>query len=181
MTALAALTCLYAAPAAAQAAAQDRPPVLPTRDVDVTYRSEQGGQVLEQRSRFSTQAQRMRVDAPTPGVYTIMDYRNHVLAFVSDADRASLETATPPTPPQAPAYQRRGAAQIAGLACTEWEVRDSTGHAALTCFTPDGVMLRARRGDQVLAIATRVAFAPMDPALFSVPATYQRLQKRPPQ
>lgn len=181
--ALAALACLLAAPALAPAAApafaQDRPPVLPTRDVDVTYRSEQAGKVLEQRSRFSAVAQRMRVDAPTPGVYTIMDYRSHVMAFVSDADRAALETSTPPAAP--PAYERRGADQVAGLPCTEWEVHDSSGRPALTCFTADGVMLRARRGATVLAVATSVAYAPLDPALFKVPPGYERVRKRPAQ
>lgn len=168
---------MLAASASGAAFAQERPPVLPTRDVDITYRSEQSGKVLEQRSRFSAVAQRMRVDAPTPGVYTIMDYRSHVLAFVSDADRAALETSTPQSTP--PAYQRRGADQVAGLPCTEWEVPDTTGHPALTCLTADGVMLRARRGAQVLAVATRVAYAPLDPALFTIPPGYERVRKRP--
>lgn len=156
--------------------AQEGPPVLPRRDVDVTYRSDQTGQALQQRSRFSAASQRMRVDAPTPGVYTIMDYRRHVLAFVSDADRAAVEVGRP-VPPAPPAYTRRGGDQVAGLPCTEWEVQDSSGHPALTCFTADGVMLRVRRGAQVLAVATKVDYGPLDPALFTVPPGYERVQK----
>lgn len=162
--------------AIAPAYAQERPPLLPTRDVDVTYRSEQSGQVLQQRSRFSAVLQRMRVDAPTPGVYTIMDYRTHVLDFISDADHAALETRKP-TPATPPAYARRDTDQVAGLPCTEWEVQDNSGVPALTCFTADGVMLRVRHGAQVLAVATKVSFAPLDPALFDVPPGYERVQR----
>ena len=75
---------------------------------------------------------------------------------------------------------RRGQDQVAGLPCTEWETRDSQGQPALTCFTADGVMLRARRGAAVLAIATRVAYGPMDPALFNAPPGYNHVAKAAP-
>ena len=187
---LAVLLCLvpFAAPFAALA--QDRPAALPTRDVDVTYRSEQGGQVLEQRSRFAAGQQVMRLDTPTPGLYMLMDYRAHQMSMVSEADRGVLDMPAPGAASMpggaAPgaAYVRRGQDQVAGLPCTEWEVRDSQGQAALTCFTEDGVMLRARRGTQVLAVATRVAYGAMDPALFAPPSGYARVARpgtqRPP-
>lgn len=166
------------------AAAQDRPASLPMRDVDVTYRSEQGGQVLEQRSRFAAGTMRMRLDTPTPGLYMLMDYKTHTMSLVSDADRGVLDVRTAPGAAgpmglgAAANYRRRGQDTVAGLACTEWEVQDSQGQAALTCFTEDGVMLRARRGAAVLAVATRVAYGPMDPALFAVPPGYERAARR---
>jgi hypothetical protein len=159
------------------AAAQDRPPVLPTRDVDVTYQSKPGAIAIEQRSRFSAAMQRTRLDLPTPGLFSIMDYRSHTMSLVSVVDRKVLQT-TGATTPATSDYVRRGQDQVAGLACTEWEVRDSVGQPALTCFTPDGVMLRARRGDQVLAVATRVIYAPQDAALFEVPSDFDRVQRR---
>ncbi len=159
------------------AAAQDRPAVLPTRDVDVTYRSQPGDTPIEQRSRFSATMQRTRLDLPTPGLFSIMDYRAHTMSLVSVVDRKVLQTAGPANPAQ-PDYIRRGQVQVAGLACTEWEVRDSVGQPALTCFTGDGVLLRARRGAQVLAVATRVVYAPQEAALFDVPAEYDRVQRR---
>lgn len=170
------LACLIAVPIAA--AAQDRPPVLPTRDVDVTYQSKPAGSQIEQRSRFSAAMQRTRLDLPTPGLFSIMDYRTHTMSLVSVVDRKVLQTTGPATPAQ-PDYVRRGQDRVAGLACTEWEVRDSVGQPALTCFTPDGVMLRVRRGDQVMAVATRVVFAPQATALFDVPADFDRVQRRP--
>ena len=67
---------------------------------------------------------------------------------------------------------------VAGLPCIEWETRDLQGQAALACFTADGVMLRVRRGQVVLAVATRVAYGPIDPALFAVPPGYARVVGR---
>ncbi len=167
------------------ASSQDRPAAVPSRDVDVTYRSEQGGQVLEQRSRWAITAQRMRLDTPTPGLYVIVDYRTRQMSLVSEADRGVLDMPAPPgSIPGAPdpaggSFVRRGQDQVAGLACTEWESRDTQGQPALTCFTGDGVLLRARRGPQVLAIATRVVYGPMDQSLFTVPAGYNRVAKQP--
>ena len=173
-----ALAVLLAAPAVAQ----DRPPVRPTRDVDVTYRSTTGGQVIEQRSRFAADAQKMRLDTPTPGVYMLMDYRAKTLSMVSDGDRSALDMRSPdmPTPgvDESGVYTRRGEDQVAGYACTEWETRDRSGQPALACFTADGVMLRARRGTQILAVAIRVAYGQIDPAVFTIPPAYSHVASR---
>ena len=155
----------------------DGPPTLPTRDVDVTYQTNPGGPasglVVEQRSRFSAAAQRTRLDMPTPGRFSILDYRTHTLSIVSQADRKVLETHGPPTGQGT--YIRRGQDQVAGLPCTEWEIPDSVGRPALTCFTADGVMLRARRGPQILAVATHVTYAPQSPDLFTVPQDFDHV------
>ena len=172
MRALAGALLLAAGPAVAQ------PLLLPTRDVDVTYRSDQGGQLIEQRSRFSAAAQRMRVDLPTPGLYTIMDYRSRRMLFVSDPDRAAIET-QPGLPEQGPsAYTRHGQDRVAGLDCTDWQAPGPQTAATFACFTADGVMLRARQGGRVLAQATRVAYAPQPAALFSAPPGYDVVQRK---
>ena len=176
-----ALLTAMAVAAPVVAAAQDRPAVLPTRDVDVTYRSERDGEVIEQRSRFDAASQRTRLDMPTPGLYSILDHRAHTLSVVSDPDRGVLDMpAGGAGQPGAGAYVRRGQDQVAGLACIEWETSDSRNQPVLTCFTADGVMLRARQGTAVLAVATRVAYGPMDPALFSPPAGYGHVTRRLP-
>lgn len=165
------------------ATAQDRPAPLPTRDVDVTYRSQQGNQVLEQRSRFAAGAQRMRLDTPTPGLYVIVDYRAHTMAMVSTADRGVLDMPAPATgaPGMAAAgmYVRQGDDRVAGLPCTEWQAKDTQGQPAVACYTADGVMLRARRGTQVLAVAIRVAYGPVDAALFTIPDGYDHVARKP--
>lgn len=164
------------------ALAQAGPPPLPQRDVDVTYRTQQSGQVIEQRSRFGTGLQRMRLDMPSPGLYTITDYRGRMMSIVSDTDHAVLDMALPPTvnPAVPPPATRVGTDQVAGLPCTEWQQQDSQGQPATTCFTTDGVMLRARRGSTVLAQATRVSYGPQDPALFAVPAAYAHVTRQTP-
>jgi hypothetical protein len=175
---LLAAVALAALPTAV-AIADDRPALVPTRDVDVTYRSQPGDVPVEQRSRFSAAAQRTRLDLPTPGLFSIMDYRNSVLSLVSVGDRQVLETKRAAAAPGA--YMRRGEDVVAGLPCTEWEMRDSVGQPAITCVTPDGVMLRARRGAQLLAVATSVVYAPQQAALFEVPPGFERVQRRPQQ
>jgi len=161
------------------AAAQDRPALTPTRDVDITYRTERGNQVIEQRSRFDVALQRTRLDMPTPGLYSILDHRAHTLSIISDPERGVIDMPSGAAGQSgAGAYTRRGQDQVAGLSCTEWETRDSQNQAVLTCFTPDGVMLRARHGPAVLAIATRVIYGPLDPALFESPSGYGHVTRR---
>lgn len=169
------LAVLTIPPARAQA---DRPATLPTRDVDVTYRTGGGGRAMSQRSRWSAAERKMRLDTPTPGVYAIVDYAAGTMAMVSEQSRGVLDMPAPAgglpgqaAPGSAP-FTRRGSAQVAGLPCTEWETRDLGGQATLTCFTDDGVLLQARHGAQVLVEATRVAYGALDPSAFAVPPGY---------
>ena len=168
-------------PARAQA---DRPQTLPTRDVDVTYRTGQGERAMSQRSRWSAAERKMRLDTPTPGVYAIVDYAAGTMAMVSERSRGVLDVPVPAgglpgqaAPGSAP-FSRRGSTQIAGLPCTEWETRDLQGQATLTCFTDDGVLLQARRGAEVLVQATRVAYGALEPSAFAVPPGYARQAPR---
>lgn len=173
---------LLALLAPASGAAQQRPVLLPTRDVDVTYRSGPPGHAIEQRARFAAPEQRMRLDAPTPGLFVVVDYRSNTMLLVSEGDRKVMELPAPPglvpgvgmPEASAPKAERQGSDSVAGLACTEWKVADMQGVPVLLCLTDDGVMLRVRQGTRVLAIATKVSFAPLDRALFQAPAGFTR-------
>ena len=98
--------------------------------------------------------------------------------MVSDADRGVIQLPYDParagSAPEGAAYQRLGTEVVAGLGCTEWTTTDTTGHLVTACFTADGVLLRARAGAHVLVQAASVAFGPLDPAIFAIPAGYQR-------
>ena len=173
------LTLLVATQAAApRAAEQDRPLTMPSRDVDVTYRAGQGDQVVLQRSRWSAEVRKMRLDTPTPGVYLIVDYLAHTLAMVSERDRGVLDMPAPAgglpgqAVPGGAGFIRRGSGQVAGLPCTEWETVDTQGQSTLACFTEDGVLLQARRGTTVLVQATRVAYGALDATAFVVPTSF---------
>lgn len=163
------------------ALAQDRPLLQPLRDVDVTYQTAPGGQATEQRTRWLTAERRMRVDTPAPGLYMIVDYAARRMSMVSDRDRGVVEMASGAGPlpgaSGAASYVRRGVDQVAGLPCTEWQTTDSEGAPTLACITADGVLLRARRGNEVLVQAARVQYGPQDPAAFRVPDGYNRVQR----
>ena len=79
---------------AGAAAAAERPPITPQRDVDITYRLAQpapDAPPLQQRMRWSVAAGKLRVDPPSPGLYLIVDYRTKRMAVVKLAERAVLD------------------------------------------------------------------------------------------
>ena len=156
-------------------AAADQPPLRPTRDVDVTYRVGDGAH-LQQRMRWMAARQIMRIDPPTPGFHVIIDYQAGRMSVVRDEEHLVVEMKAPAGiaggPAAAPSYQRRGDDTVAGVACTDWQATNSEGAAALACITADGVLLRVRSGDRVLARAVSVNYAPQDAAAFAVPADY---------
>lgn len=126
----------------------------------------------------------MRVDTPAPGVYMLVDYAARRMSMVSDRDRGAVDMASGAGPlpgmsagASGGAYTRRGADRVAGLPCTEWQTTDTEGAPTLACLTEDGVLLRARRGNEVLVQAVRVQYGPQDPAAFRVPDGYRRVQR----
>jgi hypothetical protein len=172
---LTALPCLGGARAADPA-----PVIVPTRDLDVLYQTDQGGQRLEQRLRWDARDQLMRVDSPSPGLWMLVEYHGRRIFMVSDPQKSILEmgaVAGPlPGQPGGATFTRRGTDQVAGVACTQWEATDTQGQATLACLTDDGVMLRAMRGRAVLIQAQRVTYGPQDPAIFKLPDGYARIQ-----
>lgn len=167
--------------AAMPASAQDRPLAVPTRDVDVTYRSQPPGAAapMRQRVRWDVAGQRERIDPPRGEFHVILDLRGHRLFSVRDSIRAVLEmdaTGTNLMPDvMRGEYELTGGSEVDGLACRLWRARPNGPRAMQLCVTDDGVMLRASIGEQVLAEAERVTYAPADPADFVVPPDYRRI------
>lgn len=179
MRRFAALAVLAAMPAWAQ----DRPATTPTRDVDVVYHVTTGDRSVEQRTRFGPAQGKVRIDTPSPGLYLVVDHGAHKMDLVSDGDHGVLEM--PYDPARAGAgfapgqnFSRAGADTVAGVPCTEWQTADTAGRAVTACFTADGVFLRARMGGTVIVEATRVAYGPIDPAVFAIPPGYRRTPAR---
>lgn len=179
MRRLALLALLLAAPAFAQ----DRPRLTPARDVDVIYRVAGPDGPLEQRLRWGVALGKLRVDPPSPGLFMVLDTARHLMDTVREADRTVLEVPTAATAlPGADTggvFVRRGQAEIAGLACTQWATLDNGGRPALICVTEDGVMLRAAGNGRVLAVATSVQYAPQPAAVFRIPDDYRRISPDP--
>ena len=161
------------------AGGQDRPALVPTRDVDVTYHA----QGIDQRMRWLAAGHKLRIDPPGAGVFMVVDYDAHRMAMVRPADRKAVDLPSPGELPGAAGpsgtYVRRGGETVAGLSCTDWDTRDNSGATATVCFTGDGVLLRASKDGKVLAEATSVAYAPQNPADFVVPPGFQVLTPPP--
>ncbi len=182
----AALSALLVCAAALPAAAQTRPNTIPTRDVDVTYHMTAADQTLTQRMRWLAGPQMLRVDPPTPGLYMIVNYKDHRVAVVRDADRQvlDLDTGAATLPggnfgPEGGHFTRQGNDTVAGLPCTDWQTTDTTGDPTIACFTADGVLLRARAGNRTLLEAATVTYGPQDAAAFRTPPDYVHV--KPPQ
>ena len=169
--------------------AQDKPPLTPTRDVDVVYMMVQadapgGPRVVEERMRWGIALGKLRIDPPTPGMWVVMDTRSRHVATVRVAEHSVLELDStqamlPTTPAAGASFQRGSDDSVAGLHCTEWLTRDVTGTPTLACITADGVLLRARAAGQVLLEALHVAYVAQDPAVFHIPDDYQRITPPP--
>jgi len=157
-----------------------RPLMRPSRDVDVTYAVNGGdGIALHERLRWRAAAQELRLDPPTDGLYVIIDLAARRMSTVRTTERAVIETAAPDNVAGMPdgaaaAAVRSGTDEVAGLPCTEWDMKDAAGEAARLCLTDDGVLLRARAGERTLLSAETVVYGPLDAGLFQVPTDYAR-------
>ncbi len=181
MLMLAAAAAIVVAPAVR---ADDKPAMIPQRDVDVHYNiagRTPDAQPREQRIRWSTEQGRMRIDPPSPGLYMIGDFHTGRMEVVKPADQSVLDMGPGSFDPHADAsFRKLGTAEVDGLACTDWQTSDNSGQPTVLCLTSDGVMLRASHGDQVLVEASSVSYGPQDPAAFSAPESFRRIRPATP-
>jgi hypothetical protein len=178
----AAVALLLLGPAVVRAQDPARPNTTPTRDVDVVYQSTVSAgdgtqRVLQQRMRWLVEQHRLRVDPPAQGLWMLVDYTTHQLSVVREADRTVMDLpakgqATLPGDAPAGQFTRKGEDTVAGLACTLWQTMDAAGQPALTCITPDGVLLRAQSNGHTLVEAVKVTYGPQDAEAFQPPAGY---------
>lgn len=174
---------------ASPAAAQDRPPLTPTRDVAVTYRplgadAPPGTPPIV--IAWNAAGGLMRSEMPGMG-WMVADTKSGRAFMVMEQMRAIMEVPAGQmgplsAPPPTATFRRDGTATVAGLGCTIWVVQDgpSTGRS---CITAEGVMLRAEgthQGRSGGMEATQVSFGPQDPARFQRPPGYQTMQGMPP-
>lgn len=186
----AAATTLLLALAALPAAAQDRPPLTPSRDVAVTYRFEGGppgpggAQGAEMRLSWLASEGRMRTDLPGGIGWSLTDTRSGEVTMVQDAQRMIMQMPRDPSrpnplaPPPDMKFTRGGTDTVLGYRCTVWTVQGNEGSGE-ACVTEDGVMLRSRGmagGQSGGMVATQVAYGAQDPTRFRVPQGYQVMQ-----
>jgi len=179
--------------AALAAAAQERPPFSPTRDVAVTYRVENGNQPTTARLAWSAELRALRADLPAgtpasfggvplpPGAWVVVDLRAG-RAFAAE-DRSGLVIDLPQLATRARAgeralagasAQREGMSRVAGLPCIVWRLEPQAGppgrRPVRVCLTADGVPLRAEEeGRRARAEATSVVYGLQDATRFRRP------------
>lgn len=188
---------LAAAPAAA-ALAQERPTMLPTRDVMVTYRASgpaparpgatgpAGTRQQDMKVAIQAGGKLMRIEAlgggAAAGGYVIVDREAQRMTMVVTQDRRFMELPANDAVSrgfllnESMTFARRGLDTVAGVKCTLWEVTSQEG-AGSVCVTDDGVMLRARGQDGRGALeATAVQYGPQPASLFRPPADFAKIE-----
>jgi hypothetical protein len=174
LSGLAAIAAIALAPCIA-APAEERPQLLPTRDVDITYdviRSQRPK--VRERVRWSAAEHLERVESSGRSV-TIFDRNAHEVTLLIPANRTYRKLDGAPrrrSEPDPDAVLKRGSdAVIAGLSCTEWSWTEDVESHTL-CSTPDGVMLRLVVDGLTVREARAVKYAPQKAELFHVPPGY---------
>ncbi|GBQ62463.1 hypothetical protein AA103196_0317 [Ameyamaea chiangmaiensis NBRC 103196] len=158
----------------------EAPFVTPQHDVDVLYAVPMpDGTSGGQRMRWSSSGLAQRVDLDGSATFMLTDYRTHVLQVVDTLHRTYSRMPAPGgalTPPGEPApgeFHAESDDTVAGEPCRWWRSGDNEGHEARFCYTPDGVLLAARRGDMVVARAVRLSRAAQAADVFAVPSGYR--------
>jgi len=180
------LSVLALLAAASSAVAQDRPMLQPSRDVTITYRVEgaaasaiPGGIDGPLRLSWDAAHQRLRAEAEGHPQAVLVDLPNHTATMLDNAMRAAValpvrERDLQPLTLAGTRLTRRGAGNVAGMACTNWDVESHRG-AGTVCLTADGVALRADGavdGHKGSFTATSVRYGEVAPGLFTAPPGY---------
>ena len=189
---------------AAPALAQDRPPIMPTRDVAVTYRVG-GGQPGEMQMSWLTAQGLMRMDMPGGQGFMVVNVQAGSGFMVMPSMRMVMDMPAGAggvnnfaRASQTARFTREGSDRVANTPCTLWRVEDR-GDTARVCTTADGVTLRATPagggpgdnspqggtggspgsspgGIQGAMEAIRVEYGTQDATRFARPQGYQTMQ-----
>ena len=171
------------------AMAQERPTILPTRDVAISYRATgpvQGQQQQQDlRVSFTSGGRLMRIEGvggQSAGSYVIVDHTTQRMTMVMAQDRRYMEMPVNNAfsrgflLSETMRFARRGSESVIGVKCTVWDITSSDGNGN-ACLTEDGVMLRGNGIDgKGTIIATGVTYAPQPAALFKPPADFSKIE-----
>ena len=164
------------------AAADDRPPLHPTRDVAVTYKmvGVPSGQMMQM--AYSAATGLIRGEAPAMNGYMIIDRSKKRTTMVMPDQKMYVEIDASQNPQMqqqvvpdgATSFARKGTETVAGTSCTLWEITSSHGNAT-ACITADGVPLRTTGSGGHGLEAVKVAYGPIPGTNFQVPAGFQKM------
>lgn len=178
------------APALAQGGAAG-PPVMPTRDVMVTYAVQPEGAPQPQMVKvwFQAGGNLMRLDGPpgppdgSPSGFMVTNRAARSMLIVFNQPRVFMEV--PETPDmQAPfvldasmRFTPTGSGTVAGLPCNRYAIVAGSAKAD-ACVTADGVVLSESgvdgQGNRGSLVARSVQYGALAPSLFVPPPGFQR-------
>jgi hypothetical protein len=168
-----AIAVLLAAPPPPRA--EERPPLLPTRDVDITYRiTRQRQPAITERVRWSAAAHLERIDGPNRST-SIFDRQEKEVTLLNGATRTYTKLEGAPRRPSEPdkdaLLKRGGEVVVARQRCVEWSwTEDVETHTI--CVTTDGVLLRLVVDSETVMEARAVRYRQQPAELFRVPTNY---------
>jgi hypothetical protein len=155
-------------------AGAEKPQLLPTQDVDVSYDVALPSQPrIRERMRWLAAEQLERVDGPDKST-TIFDRRTHEITLLTPANRTfrKLDMPRQPEEPAPEAILKRGNESIvAGLHCINWSWIEDV-ETRTVCITVDGVLLRFVVDAQTVTEARSVNYRRQPAELFKVPRDY---------
>jgi hypothetical protein len=154
---------------------EEQPPLMPTRDVDITYDVIRSNRPkVRERVRWLAGEHLERVESSGRSI-TIFDRKAREVTLLIPANRTYRKLDGAPrrrSEPAPDAILKRGSdAVIAGLSCTEWSWTEDVETHTL-CATADGVMLRLIVDGVSVIEARSVQYAPQRAELFHVPPDY---------
>jgi hypothetical protein len=161
--------------AGSAAMAQERPQLVPVKDVDISYKISRPNQpAIIERRRWLAAENLERVDGPDKST-TIFDRNKGEIILLNTAKRTfrKLEGKgrRPPEPGAGVVLRRGGDVVIAGLHCAEWTWTEDT-EIHTVCVTPEGALLRLVIDGRAIIEARSVHFAQQKAELFQVPPNY---------
>jgi hypothetical protein len=170
------------------ARADDRPPLLPTRDVAVDYRATAAGRTTNIHVLYSAGSERLRAEATGQSSYLIIDGHARTAHVVMDRQRSVLDLPFDTERwrgyilSDRATFVRQGTDRFLGLTCTEWKVSGPQGDGS-ACVTDDGVILHGAASGEapggiagtgsIQALSVHYGAQPDD--VFAVPAGYHAM------
>lgn len=161
---------------ASQTPQAQTPRLMPSQDVDITYRSLIDGKTVRQRVRWDAAEEMERVDVPGRA-YMLIDHHNQRTDIVDAKTHSVIETVNPLAGEIADLkdahFIRLGNELVARHDCVVWRVELPGERARELCLTEEGVLLRERQHDQTLMEAIKVRFHHVDTKVFDIPPGYK--------
>ena len=171
--------------ASGAAAQEDRPLLLPTHDVAVTYALDHAGPGMPKQAHvyYSASTGKLRLESPGEKQIIIFDRAARTTTMVMMRQRIYFQMPIDPemelgfmlSPDMK--FARGGSETIAGHRCTDWMVQSSRVTGTV-CVTDDGVLLLGRgkegtAGGGIEAVA--VSYAPQPASLFAPPPEFRKI------